>query len=218
MTCQEAVEQALARAATYGVHYNHSWAVLFRRLGVRQQQLYAHAARMNEHWAGTCATGTLDADGRIDLADLVDPIYAAERILRVEVADAGTSSYAAGDEVHMVRVDEPDVAETPRVAIRNRITEPIGTDLDGVTSLKFYYARLPLALDETDSATDLELPEPHQELLVVDLAKYLVRKSADLDAGGKQPVLAELKEEEAELLAEFDAYVASFDAMTEERY
>lgn len=217
MTIAEIVEAALARASDFGANFPSTRSVLYRRIGQRLQQLYAVAARTNPEYFGVSAVGTLSS-GAVSLSttgdpDAGDPVFSPELITRVEIADKGTSAYTNGDEVFVVQRNDPGVAVAPRVTIRNGVIQQIGTDLTNVTSLRMYYSRRPFRLDGGDGALALDFPEAFQELLVVDLAKWLARKLADKENRGL--ALEALTAEETELLANFVAEVESYTSGVE---
>jgi len=187
---------------------------MYRRLSVRQQQLFARAAAINPEYYGVCAVAPL-SNGAVDLKDLGDPVYRADSLSRIEIADKGTSGYANGDEVHVVALTDPDAALPPRVTVRNGVVAQVGTDLNGVVSLRVFYSRLPLSIGPNDGSKELELLDPFQELLVVDLARYLVEHTLGLDATLRGQALPLLEAEEKDLLALFDAHVKAYTAAAE---
>jgi hypothetical protein len=196
--------------------------VLYRRLGVRQQQLFAAAARANPEYFGDAAVGTLDSGGKISLASLGDPtaivpVEAMERISRVEVAaSSGLTAPAAGTEINVVAVtDAENAALPPRITIRGGVVAPVGSDLAGVTEILVYYARRPFRTNFEDKLTDVELPEPFQELLVLDLARFTLRKMASLTKEVREVALAALDAEEQEAMVNFLATVGAFTTAVE---
>lgn len=208
MTVEELVVQALARARVWSSDFPTARSVLYRRVGVRQQQLYTRSGRINQDWAGICATATLSS-GAADLKDMASPVKAASQITLVEIADEGTSTYSSGDEVNIVPGDDAkDAAFAPRATIRNMVLEGVGTDLDLVTSVKVFYVKLPFAIAATDGAVEIELPEPHDELLIVDLARFILKLAPGTDR--TQEGIETLTAEEADALQSFDAYVGGF--------
>lgn len=217
MTIEEIAVQALARASEFSNSVPGARSTMYRRVGIRQQQLFARAARLNPDYYGVCATGALDT-GAVDLADLVAPVEAADSIMRIEIADAGASAYAAGQEVAVVPLADPDIEDAPRVTLRNRVIRGVGADLTGVTSLKVHYSRLPLAVAPTDAARVADLEEPHVELLVVDLAKYLVNKATGLQEVAQKAALAALDAEEHGLLDAFDGHVMEYVGSARARF
>ena len=220
MTVDEAVKRFLARVPEAPEHTPRG--EIKRRIGVRQRQLFARAARLNPSYFGVCAVAPLEAGAANLLAATPeqstggDILYEIEAVERVVIEDPGTSSYAAGELVHLVKVTDPDVAEPPRATIRNFVLFQIGTDLEGVAKVKVHYSRRPLPIDETTPGdTELELPEPFQYLLVLDGAKDLARR--ELPADRAAAVRELLEPEEQELLQEFDAHVVGF-VVTEGRF
>lgn len=220
MTAQELVEAALAECAEFSVSFPGSHDVLYRRAGVRQQQLFARAGMRNKDYVGVCATAVV-TNGQVNLRELVagtvavpegqTPPSAAQRFTRIEVADKGTSAYEDGDEVHVIDSgdgDTDDSAFPPRVTIRDRILKQVGTDLAGVAKLEMMYARRPAPI--TAKANVVELVPPFEELLVFDLCRDLVNRAQSLDKEIRDRAMAYFKAREDELLADFDAHVDSF--------
>lgn len=209
MTIEEIAVQAIARAGEFSNSVPGARSLIYRRIGIRQQQLFTRAARLNPDFYGVCATGVLNA-GVVDLADLVAPVEAADSVMRVEIADKGTSAYASGDEVNIVPVTDTDIDDAPRATLRNRVIRGVGSDLDLVVSLKVHYSRLPAAVVPTDGARDADIEEPHVELLVVDAAKYLVNKATSMAEVAQKAALAALDREEAMLLDAYDGHVMEY--------
>lgn len=208
MTAEELTKEALARARVWTDEYPTTRRVLYRRIGVRQQQLYTRSGRINQDWAGICATVPLSS-GAANIKDVADPVKAVSQVTKIEVEDEGTSTYSVGDEVNIVPMDDKeDAAFPPRATIRNMVVEGVGTDLDLVTSIKLYYVKLPLPIDPDDGAVEIELPSPHDELLIVDLARFLLKLAPGTDR--TQEGVELLTAEEGEGLEAFDAYVGGF--------
>jgi hypothetical protein len=222
-TVEELTIQALARCAEYGNDYPTTRSVLYRRLGVRQQQLFAAAARANPEYFGATALGTLDSNGAISLSTLGDPAAAdptpnMELLSRIEVAanDGSEGALDVGTEVHVVVVtDALHAVLPPRVTVRGGVIASVGSDLAHVTQLFVYYSRRPFRLNYDDKATLVELPEPFQELLVIDLARFNLRKMASLTKEVRQVALAALDAEEQEGVANFIAAVQAFTSAVE---
>ena len=78
-TVEDLVEQALSRCAEYGGNYPATRSLLYRRLGVRQQELFAAAARANPEYFGATAIGTLDANKAVSLATMGSPASSEAR-------------------------------------------------------------------------------------------------------------------------------------------
>lgn len=219
MILSEVVTQALARAVDFDLRVPAARSIMWRRISLRQQELYSRAAKINPDWAGVSAIGPLVswAGGlAMDVSDLIDPSEGADLISRVEIADKGTSAYVNGQEVNIVQLSDTSIADAPRVTIRSRIVQAVGADLLNVVSLAVYYSRIPLPIDSADCLVDI--PDPHSELLVIDLTKYLAKKTISLDTPTRTAIIASLKEEEDEALANFDGYVARFSDATISRF
>lgn len=218
MTYDEIVDAALGRASAWGAGYPGTNKPLYRRISVRQKHLFAHAAGLDQDFYGTDVTGTL-SDNRLDLRDLDDQVPAidmAEAITRIEIAGAGTSDYAAGDEVHVIKIRDPDSALPPRVTLRSQVIEGYGDDLDGVNSMKVFYSRLPVTRNAGDCV--VELAEPHSELLVVDLTRWIATKAMDVEGEVRSTMVSSLNREENELMAEFDRYVSTYAGLAKARF
>ena len=83
---------------------------------------------------------------------------------------------AVDDEVSVISIRNPDVALSPRVYIRNKTITDYKSELQTnatnfVTTLKVWYSFLPP--DRTATADTLDLPEEHNQLVVVPLAAML---------------------------------------------
>lgn len=203
MTFEEVVENALARTLEFDAVFPSTRLPMYRRIGVRQQQLFTLASKLNPDYYGSEAGGPLDAYYQMDLKDLAGlvDLDQAVGIQRVEILDHGThATYADGDEVNIVSIDDIDADLAPRVTIRDQVIKGVGTDLALVTSLCVKYPRVAdMPASSEDGTTDIELHEPHQELLVVDLTMYLVKKCLSLETGAKAAILENLKSEAGEL-------------------
>lgn len=214
MTVEDVVQAALARAMEFSDSVPSTRSVMYRRVGVRQQQIVAKAAAQNAEYFGVCAVGDLVA-GAVDLRAMTPPSVArAERIDKVEIENAGTSVYAAGTEIHVVALLDPAAALAPRATLRNGVLRQVGSDLAGVVSAKVHYAYQPAAVLPTDEARSVEIPEPYSELLVLDLAKELLKKTLELETATKAAALEVLGAEEAEMLADFSAHVGGYAPLT----
>ena len=209
MRAEEAVVQALARAGTVSDTVPATRSLYYRRLGVRQQELFARAAVLAPDFYGTCAKGAL-IDGAADFADMQPPVMRPEAITRVEISDGGESEYEPGTRVRMVRLGEEHAAEKPRAVIRDRVFRSVGSDLDGVAEIMVYYPRSPEPIGPDGKDVELEIPAPFDELLVIDLARYALSKTLDIEPETRVAAIQALSEEEAALLAQFDAHVRNY--------
>ncbi len=215
-TVNDLVTAALSRAADFGAAYPGSRSVLYRRLSNRLHQLYAAAARWNPEYFGVSAVGTLDSGGvSFSSMETPDGVYPPELVSRLEIADKGTSSYTNGDEINIVQLNDPGVALAPRVTLRNQTLQQVGTDLANVTSVRLYYSRRPFRLAATDGGTTVDFPEQWEELLVIDLTKWITRKATNPPLKQRTAALASLDAEEQETLGNFEQEVSSFTSAVE---
>src|SRR5690606_29492353 len=209
MTFEEVRRAALARLMEYGDRWPQGRSVAYRRIGVRQQQLYAMAARANPEYAGVCAVGTL-VNGAADFADMQPPVMRPEAITLVEIHDPGESDYEVGQRITIVTADDPD-GVPPRALLRHRVLCGVGSDLDGVAQVKVWYPYIPepTAPDE-DGTREVEIPDPHSEVLVVDLARDYARKTISLEPDVRTAIVGVFNDEEAPMLAEWLAHVRGY--------
>ncbi len=218
MTVDEIVDAALERSLEFGVNWSGARSSMYRRVGLKQMQLFALAAQRNPEYFGVCATAALDPQGKVDLADLEDApaLLAASAIQRVEIADPGTSTYAAGTEVNIIDLDDPDADYPPRATLRNFVIAGYGSDLNGVVSLKVWYSYRPRPLGPDDGKTEIELPLAYQQLLVIDLTRWLILKTVTLD---HRLAIAEiLTAEETPILEQFLREVQTYAVATKTRF
>ena len=214
MTYDEIIEHAKERGLFFGMTFPTTSRVLYRRIEVRQQEIFSQAARVNPDYFGVSATGTLDANGAADIKDQqaslnVDP---AANISRVEVEDAGTHpTLVTGDQINIVAFTDVVADLPPRMTLRNFVLRQVGTDLEGVISICAFYGYRPenktTPLDGTETA---ELPSVYQELLVIDLMKWVMKQTLDMDVAGKASAIAALSEEEGEMSGAFLTEVGDF--------
>lgn len=213
MKVEEAALAALARAQEHSNQVPTTRSVIYRRIGQRQQDLFAMAARVNPDYYGVCAKASLrDLDGEwvgvANIAAISGDTPPAEQLTRIEVYNPGTSDYEAGREVYVVPLSDPGVADPPRVTVRNRVIRQVGTDLVGVETLEVFYSRSPTSITGADGQRDLELPEQFQELLVVDAARDLFRRSTLLP--NRLALVSAMDAEEKPMLADYLAHVQRF--------
>jgi hypothetical protein len=207
MTFQEIVDNAKARGLDFSVTYPTTDRVLFRRIEIRQQELFSAADRVNPDYYGVSASSDLDANFAVDIKDMeasvdVDP---AAAITRVEVFDAGSSpSLAGGDEIGIVSIHDVDAEIPPRMTLRNFVLTGVGQDLLGVISVKAFYGYRPAnKTTPLDGSEVAELPDVYQELLVMDLTQWMVQQTLEMDAGRKTAALEVLGVDEGQMLDAF---------------
>jgi hypothetical protein len=214
MTYDEIIEHAKERGLFFGVTFPTTSRVLYRRIEVRQQEIFSQAARVNPDYFGVSATGTLDANGAADIKDQqispnVDP---AANISRVEVEDAGTHpTLVTGDQINIVAFTDVEADLPPRMTLRNFVLRQVGTDLAGVVSVCAFYGYRPenkaTPLDGSETA---ELPSVYQELLVIDLMTWVLKQTLEMDVAGKASAIAALGEEEGEMSGAFLTEVGDY--------
>lgn len=214
LTCEEIVVQAMSRVSDVTDSFPKTRSIMYRRIGVRQHQLFARAAKVNAEYFGTSSWATLDANGAADLADFISPVPTPEQIQMVTVHEIDVGSpYAVGDEIALVSVADTGAELAPRMTLRDGVLRQVGTDLATVNAVRVWYSRQPDALGPTDKDTATELPTPWDELLVVDLTRHLLRSAKRTEE--RAAVLVALNEEETELLLGFDSHVADYAARRE---
>jgi hypothetical protein len=217
MTVDEVLKASLARTMEYGVNFPSSRASLIRRVSQRQMEIFALANQTNPDYFGTCATAPL-TDGMADLRTMAPPVYSSDTVSRVEVAAPGASSYADGDEVSVVSFDDKGSAFPPRVTLRDMLMKGVGADLDGVTSVRVYYARMPAELPLDDLAVFVELPLQFQELLVIDLARTVLKRAPGIGPEERAAIVAPLDAEESALLTSFAHHVSRHNGSQVQRF
>lgn len=219
MNAEDVAVLALGRAIEFSPKVPSARSVMYRRIGIRQQQLFIHAAKLNPDWAGVKANAPpvlWEGVLALDLADLTE--CASDLLTKIEISVPGTSAYVAGQEVNIVSLVDPDVADAPRVLVRNRVIQAYNNELAGVTSLDIFYSRVPHALAPTDAATVIELYDPHSELLVIDLTRHLLQKTIVLNPSERTAAIAVLEAEEKSLLGEFEEHVRRYSDATVARF
>jgi len=221
VTYEEVVVAAMARGLDWDADFPSTRLPLYRRIGKRQQQLFTKASKVNPDYYGVKAGAALDANDELDLRDLeaAPSVDQAAGVQRVEISDAGTSSYATGDKVSIVSVDDIEAELAPRMTLRDFVLKGVGTDLANVVSICVYYPRYPdMPANDEDGSTVLQLSETYSELLVIDLTKYLVKKTLSIEADVKAKILETLNAEEQEELGIYLAEVGTFGVGQSRRF
>lgn len=212
LTCEQVTVQALARASEVSNTIPATRSLCYRRIGVRQQLLLEGAAKANPEFYGASATAPLTA-GVADLADIVDPVPVPAMIQTVQVANPGTSGLLAGATVNIVPADDIESAIRPRATFRDRVLRGVGVELALVTSVAIYYARRAPVYGATDKDTVVELASPYDELLVIDLARWLLAKSPGAAKPEAVAAVTAMSAEEAALATAFSDYVRDYAPM-----
>lgn len=208
------VDAALARCTDLGANVPSARSVSYRRIGVRQAQLFSRIATIHPDYLGSQATVTLVTQS-YDLRNLSPK---AERVTYIEIADKGSSGYNNLDEVNICLADDRVSFIPPRATLRDQILRGVESDLVGVLKLTIFYARKPAIIADFNGGTELELPEQFQDLLVVDLAKQLIRKLLDQEVARRDGWLQLLDQEETDLLATMDDHVRNFGQAEQRRF
>jgi len=200
------VKQALVRVGDVTDTYPSARGPMYRRIGVKQRQIFARAAQVNPDYYGANVSVNLLAG----VAALTALSELPEIIQRLEIAAPGTSSYAAGREVSIVSLTDPDGELAPRVTFRQSMLAQVGTDLAGVTSLRVWYARIPASIAVNDNGTTLlSLDQPWDALLELDLAGWVIEKAQAIPLEARAAAMAALTAEEEQLVKDFEAHLRS---------
>lgn len=205
MTADDAIDAALARCTDLGLTVPSARSVAYRRLGIRQGQLFSRIATTYPDYLGRSAPAVLSG-GAFSLATLAPGV---ERVTDVRVLLPGSSGLTVGDRVNLILLDDADAMLPPRATIRDQELRGIENDLTGVTSLTIHYARRP-SVTTILPATPLELPEQFQDLLVIDLARQMIGKLLDVEPTRREGFLTLLGSEESSLLQTLDDHVRHF--------
>jgi len=211
MTADEVIDQALARCTDLGATVPITRSVCYTRLTTRESQLFARAAAVHPEYFGVTTTAAI-VGGLVNLLNFVPRV---ERVVEVRVA-AGTG-LPVGAVVNLVPIDDVDAMLAPRATIRNGQIKGVGTDLAGVTSLTIHYARRGGAAPMTGTTVP-ELPDQFLDLLVLDLARYMIAKLLDMDAARREGWLGLLTAEEQGLLGTFDEHIRHFIGPEQRRF
>lgn len=204
VTVDAMVEQALVRVNDVTDTYPSTRLPMYRRVGLTQRKIFVRAAQVNPDYYGTDVTVTLAANA----ADLSAIIDAPELIQRIEIADPGTSGYAAGTEVSVITMTDPDAELAPRVTLRRQRLASVGSDLAGVVSLKIWYVHVPSPIAATeDGSTVLALDQPWDALLEVDLAGWIIGKATALAPDVRKTAIEMFAAESTDLMSEFEAHL-----------
>ncbi len=212
LTADQVVDQAFGRAAEFGGSYPSARGPMYRRVGYKQRHLFQRAAIANPERYGVCANSALTT-GMVDLNDIVSPVPVPAIVHRVEVLDPGSSAYAVGTEITIVGLDDAEAELAPRAFLRNGVLIGYGTDLDGVTTVRIYYPRLPDLFLLTDATKVVELEAPWDTILEVDLAIWLVEKATKMPQEVRAAALASLASEGSALEKDFLQWAADYAPM-----
>ena len=214
MTAEEAAVLAMARTSEITDQYPSTRSLMYRRLGLRQRELMAMAARANPEYYGVCAISALDADAATDLNDIIEPVPTPEFITLFKVEDAGSSQWVSGQEINIVPSNDRTVELPPRATLRDLVFQGVDDDLDGVISIEIYYSRISAAFSALDGASVLELQSPYDEMLIIDLTKHLLRKATRLPIDIRTSAIEMLTQEETGRIDEYLNHVRTYGPLT----
>jgi len=221
-TVEDVVVAALARCGDLGIPTGGTRSVMYRRASIRQQQLFSEVAKRNPEYFGQVALGTL-VNGAVNIDTMVlSNVTECEAVYRIEVGAQTTPTppavdlYATDQKVSLVSVNDPNAGLAPRVTIQNRVIRQVGTDLATVTKVRVYYSTRPAMMTAATSA--VELPSPFEEVLVIDLAIWLIKQSAEVNDARKAVVLPALVGEQKEMETALLEHVLSFVSAFEGRF
>ncbi len=212
MTLEEIAVAALARGMEFSNEVPQTRSVHYRRIRVREQQLFVRASEINPDYFGISTSIALVA-GEADLSTLGTQ---AERIAGVRINGIGTSSYTTGESVNIVPIDDPNSGLAPRAHIRDYRLIQYAAELALVASVWIDYSKR--AATTVDAADEPDLPEQFQELLVIDDTKAMLRRTIALEPEIKKLAINSLNEEEAEMMDYFDRHVERFVLAEESRF
>ncbi len=218
MTPEEIVVAALGIMADYTDSYPTTRAIMYRRISARQRELFAHIATLDPEFYGEEIVAELTS-GALNVAALEESedVYPVERVEDVYVEGVGTSLRTAGERVTLVPATDSAAYLAPRATYRSGVIRGVGTDLDGVASLRLYYARRPRSIGADGSGT-IELLEPFQDLLIYDLARDLVRRTVGLEGAQKAAVVGMMDEAEKQLLDSLGQHITHAARAREDRF
>jgi len=223
MTFDQIIVAAKSRAFDFGADFPTTSLTLYRRIEIRESEIFGLANRANPDYFGKNLVGALTARGDLNLASVdvvgstVDP---ASTITRVEIEDEGTHpKLQCGDKVTIISHADPDAGISPRMWLRNFVLHGYKTDLDGVVSVCVYYGYRPAprTLPHTGAETS-ELPSVYQELLVIDLIGWMLRQSISMDPEKKAAAIGLLDGEETKSMSGFMAEVQDYSGAQVSRF
>lgn len=209
-TFEDIRQAALVRLGEFSDRWPDGRQGPYRRIGTRQQQLFADAANENPEFSGVCAIGSVDA-GNVDLTSMSDPVETPERITKIVVKSlTGQAVYPIGTEITVVSIQDPD-GIAPRAYLRNGKLYGYNGELDLVSTVEIFYPYRPQPTASTESGTrEVEIADPHSELLVVDLAQDYAKKAIGLDKDTRAAILAYFASEESMLTESWLRHVREF--------
>lgn len=225
MTPDDIIDFAQGIVSDYTDNYPTTKSVMYQRINIRQNELFALVASWDKEYYGVHATAELDSSGCADLAAMREAgIFPIERVDRVEILDRGTNENVDnGDEVNIVPAYDTKGHIAPRATLRSHILGQYDTDLQGVVSLRIFYSRQPKEIDFKglvggERNQPVEIPSPWHALLAWDLARDLIRRAPGMDIEKRMPSLEMIAAVETEVLAGFENHVRGFAHARQDRF
>ena len=227
MTLQEIFDAGRARALDFGDGFPTTAPTAWRRIQIREQMVFSAVARTNPDYFGVNVIGLPNSDFDVDLKSLDvsgSSIDATSLVTRVEILDPGTSAYVARQTVNVITPNDPDAALAPRVWIRNFVVHGYksggeANDLQNVTSICIFYGFRPAPrLNPLNGTEDSALPTVWQEVLVTDIATWLLKQTLSMSVEAKAAAIGILKAEDDEMMAVFLAEAADYAGAQVSRY
>jgi hypothetical protein len=213
MTPQETLELAYGLLGSWGYTVRGmSESVLYNRMSFRQEELFSWVASIDPEFFGRDEVATV-TNGAVSLSSIEATGGRVGHIQSIIIEAPGTTGYAEGERVRLVRSDDPRDLP-PRATLRGRVLKGVDGDLDGVASLRVFYSRLPAGIS-VSGAGSIELPSPFDDLLALDLAKFILTR--DLETANS-PALAYYVAEEAKRLVAFEAHIRGTYRAVETRF
>lgn len=227
MDFNEIFDAGRSRALDFGDGFPTTGPTAWRRIQIREQMVFSEVARVNPDYFGVNVTGLPDPNFDVDLKSLDvagSSIDATSLVTRVEVLDPGTSAYTARQAVNVITPNDPDAALAPRVWIRNFVVHGYQScdsvnDLQNVTSICIFYSYRPAPrTNPLDGSETSVLPSVWQEVLVTDMATWLLKQTISMGAEEKAAAINVLKAEDVEMMTVFLAEAADYGGAQVSRF
>lgn len=172
---QDVIDRAINRNSMNDADVIAGDAELIGLVDRVQQDKYLRVGQSFPDFFGAEVTITLTGT---DEARFSDASPAVGVITRVEVAAESGSGYNVGDIINIVPTDEQESEVAPRMYLTRTSLKGVGTDLNGVTSVRLYYSIRPDAMDTTadPSTINMTMPDEFIDTIVNEVALYLAVK------------------------------------------
>lgn len=214
MTADEVLESAMSICTDLGATVPSAKSVWYRRLGIRQGQIFTLITNIDPDYFGVSSVVTLVAQAYA-LSGLTPK---CDRVNDVRVLDPGSSGLRLKERVNLVQLEDADAHIPPRAVIRDQVLVGLDSDLSGVASVTIHYARRPAASASIVGASVIELPDQFTDLLTLDLARQMLRKLLDVEPARRDGWLELLSGAEADLLGVLDTHVRYFVGGEQRRF